>query len=326
MNVIDVHTHQLSERWVEQIKKHGGPHYAIRELKGQDVVHLDGAPFMTFTPPMFDWDRRVRDMNEAGVDLAIVSLTTPNVYWGGEEVSAETAVFMNDHMAAGQTAYPDRIRWFASLPWQYPQRALAELERALTAGAKGVYVSANVGGMSLTDPRFVPIWKQIDARALPVLVHPAAPPGVAQMDMMRYNLVASIGFMFDTSLAISRMIFDGFFDTYTKVKIIAAHAGGALPYLKGRLDICFDNMPPCREKIGIRPSEYLPRLYYDSVTFTEGSLGLCLDVAGEDRLLYGSDYPHNIGDMAGCLARVDGLPGAAARKARGKNAEHVFGL
>lgn len=326
MTVIDVHSHQLSERWVEQIKAHGGPRYAIKELRGQDVVHLDGAPFMTFTPPMFDWDLRISDMSKAGVDVAIVSLTTPSVYWGGEDVSVETAVFMNNHLANGQTAYPDRIRWFATLPWQYPERAVAELERAATAGAKGVFVCANVAGMSLTDPHFGSIWREIDKLGLPVLVHPAAPPGVADMDMLRYNLIASVGFMFDTTLAITRMIFDGFFDTYPNLKIIAAHAGGGLPYFKGRLDICFDNMPPCREKIEIRPSEYFSSLYFDSVTFTPGSLGLCLDVAGEDRLLYGSDYPHNIGDMAGCLARVNDLPPTAAKKARSRNAERIFKL
>ena len=84
---------------------------------------------------------------------------------------------MNDDMAAARTAHPDRLRWFASLPWQYPELALPELERAVKAGASGVMVLANIGGQPLTDPAFAPIWAAIDAKALPVLVHPTAPPG-----------------------------------------------------------------------------------------------------------------------------------------------------
>ena len=73
-------------------------------------------------------------------------------------------------------------------------------------------VLANIDGKPLTDPAFAPIWSAIDARALPVLVHPTAPPGVDEMDMVRFQLTASLGFTFDTSLAIARMIYDGFFD------------------------------------------------------------------------------------------------------------------
>ena len=130
---------------------------------------------------------------------------------------------------------------------------MIELERAKQKGCVGVFVSASITGMSLTDPTFEPIWNAIDKSDLPVLIHPGAPPGVAEMDMEKYNLAFSVGFMFDTTLAISRMIFGGFFDTYKNIKIIACHAGGALPYLVGRLDTAFDNMPPCREVISEKP-------------------------------------------------------------------------
>src|SRR6185436_14645084 len=126
----------------------------------------------------------------------------------------------------------------------------------------GVMVLANIGGASLTDPKFAPIWAAIDRKALPVLVHPTAPPGTPVLDMRAYNLIASVGFMFDTSLAIARMIFDGFFERYPDLKLIAAHGGGTLPYIAGRLDICFENMPACRERISARPSSYLKKIYY----------------------------------------------------------------
>jgi aminocarboxymuconate-semialdehyde decarboxylase len=135
-------------------------------------------------------------------------------------------------------------------------------------------VLANIGGQPLTDPVFAPIWAAIDLRALPVLVHPTAPPGVGEMDMQRFQLTASLGFTFDTSLAIARMIYDGFFDRYAKLKIIAAHGGGALPYLVSRMDQCYDNIPACREKLAVRPSEVVPRIYADAVVFAPGTRAL----------------------------------------------------
>jgi len=327
MTVIDVHTHMLSAGWLELLRAHGAPRYEVRP--SQDAAYgifLDGAPFMTPQPGHWDYRLRIREMDKARVDLALVSLTCPNVYFGGPEVSREAARIVNDEMAEAQAAYPDRIRFLASLPWEHADRAVAELDRACGRGAVGVMVLANVAGASLTDPRFAPVWDAIDARGLPVLVHPTAPPGTPAMDLRAYNLIASVGFMLDTSLAVARMIFDGFLDRYRRLKIIAAHAGATLPYLVGRLDVCFDNMNACRVKIRRRPSTYLRRIWYDSIAYTDAALRLCLKVAGEDRVLYGSDYPHNIGDMKGLLRRVNGLPARTARLVRSANAEKIFRL
>jgi len=325
--VIDVHTHMLSHEWVALLEKHGAPRYSLKEVRGGlKAIHLDGAPFMTPVPEMFDWELRVKNMSKAGVDIAVVSLTCPNVFWGGPQVSLQAARLMNDEMAKAQKRWPDRIRWFASLPWQYEKAALEELRRACDAGAVGVMVLANIDGKSLTDPAFASIWRAIDERSLPVLVHPTAPPGVAQMGMHEFQLTAPIGFTFDTTLAVGRCIYDGFLDRHPNLKLIAAHGGGALPYLIGRLDICWRNIPAAGAKTKRPPSEYLRQVYADSVVFTQGALNLCVDAFGEDNVLYGSDYPHTIGDMPGCLARVDALPGRARDKARGANARRIFRL
>jgi len=187
-------------------------------------------------------------------------------------------------------------------------------------------VLANIDGAPLTEPRFQPIWRAIDADALPVLVHPTAPPGIAEMAMQEFQLTASIGFTFDTSLAIARLIYDGFLDRYPNLKLIAAHGGGALPFLIGRLDTCWDNIPAARAKTVERPANYARRVYADAVVFRQDALEMAVRTFGTDNVLYGSDYPHNIGDMTGCLARVDALPGDVRVKVRGANAQRIFGF
>jgi aminocarboxymuconate-semialdehyde decarboxylase len=325
--VIDVHTHMLSKEWLALLERHGGPHYALQDVRGGlRAIHLDGAPFMTPVPNMFDWEARIANMDKARVDIAITSLTCPNVFWGSAEISLKAARIMNDDMARAQKGWPGRIRWFASLPWQHEALALQELGRCCDNGAVGVMVLANIGGKALTDPVFAGIWAEIDRRALPVLVHPSAPPGTAELGLHEFQLTAPIGFTFDTSLAVARCIYDGFLDRFPNLKLIAAHGGGALPYLVGRLDICWENIPAARAKTTEPPRNYLRRIWVDSVVFRQDVLDMCVSACGAEHVLYGSDYPHTIGDMAGCLARVDALPGGVRDKVRGGNAQRIFRL
>jgi aminocarboxymuconate-semialdehyde decarboxylase len=282
---------------------------------------------MTLMPGMWDYDLRIKAMDAAKVDLAIVSLTCPNCFFGGREVSLKAAQIVNDSMAAQQRAHPDRIRWFASLPWQYADDAKAELARCVKAGAVGVMQIANVVGEDLTHEKFAPVWAEIDRLKLPVLIHPGAPQGTRDMHLDEFGLVPPIGFMIDTTLAFARMILSGFIDRYPNLKLIAAHGGATLPYLAGRLDRCHEMIPACASVIKDKPSEYLKRIWYDTVVYDQRALEMCIAVAGSaDRVLYGSDYPHNIGDMAGCLSRVDALPGAQASRVRGAAARELFGL
>lgn len=326
MTVVDVHTHMISQEWLDLLEEHGAQFSLKLSPTGMPAIHLSGAPFMTLTPPMKDYALRIADMDKAGVDIAIVSLTCPSVYWGTPAISARAARLVNDSMAEAQTAYPDRIRWMATLPWEHPDQAVAELQYAYAKGAVGVMVLANVANRSLTDPHFAPIWAAIDKLGLPVLCHPGTPPGLEQMDMQSYGLVATVGFCFDTTLAVARMIYDGFFDRYPNLKLIAAHAGGTLPYLAGRLDAWYEKTPDCRENLAVPPSEVMSRIYFDAVTYRADALNLCLNLSGSDNLMYGSDYPHYTGDMVGCMARVRGLPADVNRKVLGKNAERIFRL
>jgi aminocarboxymuconate-semialdehyde decarboxylase len=327
MTVIDVHTHMLTREYLELLTAEGGPKYEVKPTKaGQESVHLHGVPFMTLTEPMWDYELRIKDMDKAGVDVAIVSLTCPSAYFGDETISLKVATMVNNSMQEQNRIRPDRIQWFATLPWQYETVALEELKRATLNGAIGVFVSANIDGRNLTDPMFAAVWQAIDDLALPVLVHPTAPQGMESMYMNEYGLVPPIGFTFDTTLAISRMILDGFIDRYPNLKIIAGHGGGTLPYLVGRLDRCHEMIPACSDVIKDKPSEYLRRIYYDGVVYSQDALELCIKVGGEDNVLYGSDYPHNIGDMAGTLTRANALSQGVSRKVKSGNALRVFNL
>ncbi|MDH6151174.1 MULTISPECIES: amidohydrolase family protein [Paraburkholderia] len=193
-------------------------------------------------------------------------------------------------------------------------------------GASGVMVLANIAGRNLTDPMFAPIWAEIDRRALPVLVHPTDPPGVDLMDMTKFDLSWAVGFMFDTTLAITRTIFEGFFDQYPNLKLIASHAGGALPYLAGRFEKGNEVEIPQRRKMKRKPIDYLRRIYYDCITYSPASLEFLVSVVGADRVMFGTDWPHQVYDIRGAFANTARLPKEQCDAIRGNNALRVFGF
>lgn len=326
MPIVDVHTHMFTRRWLELLRASGDPYGVVVRPDGRDEIYRGPTPVVFPQPGHFDYGIRISHMDRAGIDVSIVSLTCPNVYWGGEAVSTEAARESNDTMADAERAYPGRIKWFTSLPWQYPARAVEELARTVDRGAAGVMVLANVAGRSLTDPHFEPVWAEIDRRGLPVLIHPGEPPGADLMDMGRYDLSWSVGFMFDTTLAITRMVFDGFLDRFANLKLIVAHGGAALPYLVGRFAKGDEVELPSRRRMTARPLEYLKRMYYDCITYDLGALQYLVSVVGADRVLFGTDWPHQVHDVAGSLANTGALPAEQRDAIRGANAVGLFGL
>jgi aminocarboxymuconate-semialdehyde decarboxylase len=326
MPIIDVHTHMFTRHWLEVLRTSGAP-YAIQvRPDGRDEVFRGETPVVLPQPGHFDYALRIEQMDAAGIDVSIVSLTCPNVYWGGEEVSCGVARESNATMAEAQKTHPERIRWLASLPWEYPRRAIEELARSCDEGAVGVMVIANIAGRSLTEHAFVPIWTEINRRALPVLVHPGEPPGSDFMDLGTFDLSWSVGFMFDTTLALTRMIFDGFLDRYPDLTLIAAHGGGALPYLVGRFEKGDEVELPQRRRMTARPTEYLRRIYYDCITYDLGALRYLISVVGPDRVMFGTDWPHQVHDIVGSLAHTAALPADQREFVRGTNAKRLFAI
>ncbi|MFM7567845.1 MAG: amidohydrolase family protein [Betaproteobacteria bacterium] len=229
-------------------------------------------------------------------------------------------------MQAAQSRWPDRIRWFTSLPWEYPQAAIAELRRTVANGAVGVMVLGNIAGKSLTDECFAPVWAEIDALALPVLVHPTDPLGAEKMGIIPHNLFWSVGFTYDTTLAVAKMIFHGFFDRFPNLKLIASHGGGMLPYLVGRFEmgdrVEFDHLREIRRK----PTDYLRHIYYDSITYDLAPLRYLIDVAGASQVMLGTDWPHRVHEADVAASRLQALPDAERRAIASENARRVFKL
>lgn len=187
-------------------------------------------------------------------------------------------------------------------------------------------VLANIQDLSLTDPYFASIWEAIDDLSLPLLVHPPDPPGADLMDMSRYDLSWSVGFMSDATLCFARMIFDGFLDLHPNIKLIASQGGVTLPYLVGRFDKGHEVELPSIRKIKAPPSAYLKRIWYDCIISTADALNYLVKIVGVDRVLYGTDYPHWVHDMAGSWTHTGEMPTQHRDAIRGGNAQTLFGL
>jgi aminocarboxymuconate-semialdehyde decarboxylase len=322
--VIDVHTHMFTDGWVDAVRQANDADVSIVQGERFEEVDLRGARIVRLSPEMTDFDLRIRNMDEAGVDLAIISLTTPNVFVGDRGLSRELARQVNDDFAAEQARHPDRIRWLTSLPWQNVDDAVEELERTIATGAAGVGLITNIDGAPLTEDRFKPIWREVERSGLPVFIHPTTPK-VDWEGLGDYGLANTIGFTGDTSLCFARMILDGFLDEFPDLELIACHGGGTLPYLAARFDQMWARTSGIR-RIDSPPSSYLRRLWFDAIVYDQPTLEFLVDRVGADRVLYGSDYPFLIGDMTGVLERVDALPAEDAALIRSGNAIRLFNL
>ena len=322
---VDVHTHVQPQEYLQKLLD-SGRYQVERGPDEQIIVKEQGARFLTVTSAMHDPAERAAAMNAAGVDVQILSLATPNLYFLEGQEAIDMAVLTNDYLAGIVQAFPDRFRALASIPLTADiDSAIAELVRCMDVlGMPGFLIGANIDGAPIDDPRFDPFYEEANRRGAVMFIHPMVPAGIEAMN--QYALAPLVGFMFDTTLAVSRLIFSNFFGRFLGINVIVAHLGGAIPFLTGRLDAGWRNYPEC-QGINRPPSEIIDRLYFDTVSFHEASLKCAIDTVGEDHILFGSDYPQIIGDMTGAIA---GIESAVNRRHRGKvlgdTAARLFGL
>jgi aminocarboxymuconate-semialdehyde decarboxylase len=312
---LDLHTHYYPPVYFDKIRELPSEFSFDKSPSGQTIINYRGARFFGVTPPMTDVAKRIEDMDRVGIDVEVISLSTPNVFFADAQHQPEIARMVNDAYAELVAQHPNRFKGFASIPMDDPDAALAELHRAIDElKLNGVILLSNIGGQPLTSPQYRPFFEEANRKKLCILLHPMLP---ANTDPFReYVLGPIVGFMFDTTLAVARMCFDGMLKEFPDIRWIVAHLGGAVPYLMERMDNGWRDFPECRAKIDELPSTYLKRLYYDTVNFNPHMLMMVRDMIGADRMVMGSDYPHLLGSIERSVSSIEGLEISEEEKRR----------
>ena len=312
---LDLHTHYYPPAYFERIERSGGDFSFGASPTGQRIIRYKGARFFGVTAPMTDVGKRLEDMDRVGIDVEVLSLSTPNVFFAEGRAQIEVARMVNDAYADLIAKRPGRFLGFASIPMDDPDGALRELARVLDElRLQGVVLLSNIRGRALADPAYRPFFAECDRRKACVFVHPMIP--AAAEPFGEYVLGPIVGFPFDTTLAVARLCYAGVFKQLPNIRWLVAHAGGAIPYLLERLDSGWRDFAECRANIDEPPSTYLKRLYYDTVTFSPNNLRLLRDIVGTDHLAMGSDYPHLLGSIDKAISSIEGLDWDATEKER----------
>jgi aminocarboxymuconate-semialdehyde decarboxylase len=310
---IDVHTHYYPPVYFDRIRELPSDFSFGQSPSGQTIITYRNARFFGVRPAMTDVALRLQDMDRVGIDVEVVSLSTPNVFFADAHNQTQIARMVNDAYAELIAQHPQRFKAFASIPMDSPDEALSELHHAIDElKMNGVILLSNIGGNALTSPQYRPFFEEANRMKLCILLHPMLP---ANTDPFReYVLGPIVGFMFDTTLAVARMCYDGMFRDFPDIRWIVGHLGGAIPYLIERMDNGWRDFPECRAKIDELPSVYLKRLYYDTVNFNPHMLMMVRDMIGAGHMLMGSDYPHLLGSIDRAVSSVRELDIPEIRK------------
>jgi aminocarboxymuconate-semialdehyde decarboxylase len=297
---IDVHAHYFPERFIAAINDQGGPPGVSFDLSKADApVFIIGGNRIPIDTTYWDLEKRVRRMDAQGVTLHALSLTTPFVYWATPERGAELARLVNDSMVEAHTAYPDRFVGCATLPIQAPDLAVKELERlAGTRAIRGAYMPSSFAGKELSDPSLDPIYAKCEVLNLPILLHPdqaAAAAAGGGNRLQRFYLSNLLGNPFDTTIAVANLVFGGVMDRFPRLNFVLPHAGGAVPYLAGRMQHGQAVRPEVQGRAQRPMMEYLRRFHYDTITHSPELLRFLIDLVGIDRVMLGSDYCFDMG-------------------------------
>ena len=271
---------------------------------------------------------RLAAMDAMGIDVQAISVAPPQYfYWAEPELALTAARLINDNIASIVRAHPDRFVGLGHLPMQEPQFALAELERcAKELGMRGVELCTNVNGRELAEPQFEPVFARLEALGMVVFLHPG---GFTQGERLREHYLNNvIGNPLESTIAVSHLIFGGVLERHAKLKIVVAHGGGFVGSYPFRMDHAWRARPDCRAHIRRKPSDYLRRLYFDTIVFDPRALGHLVELWGADHVLLGTDYPYDMGDYAPLdgIARVKKLKSAERSAIAGGNAARLLGI
>jgi aminocarboxymuconate-semialdehyde decarboxylase len=314
MRIVDFHNHYYPPEYLDALGPSGSTLTITHDEHGNPVVHYPG-DYNVMVRGHRDIAYRQDVLDQHGVTTQVISLTTPGTHVETPAVAARLAAITNDAFARVQAERRGRFVPLATLPLCAPGASTTEFIRAFdTLKLPGAMLFSNVNGTGLDDARFWPLYEAANDRDAVMMIHPTYPVGVEAM--RDYWLMPLNGFLFDTTLAASKLVFSGVVRRYPRIRWVLGHLGGTIPYLAERLDRGWRAFKECRAHIDEPPTAYLTRhFWYDTVNFAQGPLKLAIEFAGAGRILAGSDYPHMIGSIPLMLEAINALPIAAEDKA-----------
>lgn len=304
---VDCHTHFIPVAMLEEIRRHGARFgMEVRDdpsdglqliMKG--VLHPPLAPFSKV-------DEHLERMRTARIDTHVIwQSSRPNIFWADAGLGLALSQIINDEYMALTERYPGRFIGVGSVPLQDVSSAVAELQRAVKKGLRGVMANTNINGRYLDDPYFWPFYEALEEANIPLFLHPANPFGADKLK--DFHLSYLIGLPSDTTLSVARLIFSGTLDRFQRLRLFVPHGGGALLFIQGRLDRGYEVRPECR-KIERKPSEYFDRMLFDSIVFSPAVLG---PKVMQHRFALGSDFPYDMEDP-NPVATIEAVPRLSA--------------
>jgi aminocarboxymuconate-semialdehyde decarboxylase len=325
--IVDVHSHFLPAAAIAAARARRMWREHKLELGSGDRLSItrNGRTYQWGSRYWASAAERVAHMDQRRIDMEVISLTGPLFgYRLSARQGAGLAREANDELTSFVTAAPTRFRGLATLPLQDPKTAAAELERAL---GNPLIVGAVVGG-TIPDrpwdhPSLTPVLEVAANKKAFLFVHPT--PMEPNLESFRHGLGSLIGQPVEMTVAWSDFVFGGVLDRYPDLAVCFAQAGGTVSFLSGRF---VRGARPEGSGGGLVPSDYLSRVFYDSLTYSAASLRLLIDVVGPDRVLLGSDFPsyQSAQDPVGWVDSCDALSDPEKRAILGENAARVLGL
>ena len=324
--IIDFHNHFYPKAYLDELKREKGYASVETDSQGRLLIHYTG-DYNIVVGPHIHLEDRLKAMDRCRVDMQVLTVTTPGVEREEPERGIKLAELTNDEFGQIVEKYPTRFTALATLPLQKLDVAVDELERAVEeCGLKGAMLSSNVNGEPLDSKRFIPIYERAVKLDVPLHIHPTSPINHAAMD--GYRLVPILGFGVDTTLAVLRLVFSGILERLPRLKLVASHLGGVFPYLRGRIDTGFQAYPECKANISKPPSHYLKQIWMDSLCYDRDVLMSTYAFSGAEKILLGSDFPHQIADLENAVERVSQLNigDNEKKKILGENAARLLKL
>jgi aminocarboxymuconate-semialdehyde decarboxylase len=259
--------------------------------------------------------------DEVGVDRVLLSPWVPLLYYDAEpEEGLERARIQNDALAR---LVGDRVAALGTVPLQDPELAAAELED-VTRQLSGVEVAASVRGVFLGDDRFEPFWEAAEATGALVFVHPTT-RGFDSPAFQDYYLWNTVGNPLETATTAAHMVMAGVMERHPGLRVLLAHGGGALLALRGRLRHAHSFQPQAKSRLAEPPDDSIRRFYFDTLTHDDDLLRALIDYVGPKRVLFGSDYPFDMGDARHVdTVRALVLNSEVEAAILGRNAERIL--